>query len=59
MYVVVILIGLFIACSCKNGLVIKNYDSTSVDNDLVILPKPWREDKVGDYFSCKIFLSCE
>ncbi|XP_023340243.1 uncharacterized protein LOC111710394 [Eurytemora carolleeae] len=31
--------------SCKSGLVIKNYDSTSADHDLIILPKPWREDK--------------
>jgi len=31
--------------SCSSGVVIKNYDTTSVEPDLIVLPKSWRDAK--------------
>jgi len=34
--------------SCSSGIVIKNYDTTSAEPDLIVLPKSWKENKDGD-----------
>ena len=44
---------------CGSGVVIKNYDSTSAEPDLIVLPKSWKHSKVRDQqtespiFNCK------